>query len=85
MSKSGYFTFILTEAADVSISIYTISGKKIKVIPANADTGYNQIAWDCRDADGDRLANNTYFYKVKATSTLAGNSSETTGKLIILH
>jgi len=85
MSNSGYFTFVLTEPADVSISIYTISGKKIKVIKANANTGYNQIAWDCRDADGDRLANNTYFYKVKATSTLAGNSSETTGKLIILH
>ena len=85
MSKSGYFTFILTEAADVSISIYTISGKKIKVIPANADTGYNQIAWDCHDADGDRLANNTYFYKVKAKSSLSGKSAEATGKVIILN
>jgi len=85
MSKSGYFTFILTEAADVSISIYTISGKKIKVIPANAETGYNQIPWDCHDADGDRLANNTYFYKVKAKSSLSGKSAEATGKVIILN
>jgi len=85
MSKSGHFTFILTEAANVSISIYTISGKKIKVIDANADTGYNQIAWDCHDADGDRLANNTYFYKVKAKSSLSGKSAEATGKVIILH
>ncbi len=85
MSNSGYFTFILTEAAQVNIAIYTISGKKIKTIRSSAAIGYNQIAWDCRDADGDRLANNTYFYKVKAKNPISGNSAEAVGKLIIFH
>jgi Peptidase family C25/Propeptide_C25 len=85
MSTSGYFTFVLTESAQVSISIYTISGKKLQKLHYFADTGYNQVAWDCHDADGDRLANNTYFYKVKAKGNISGKSAEAVGKLIILN
>jgi hypothetical protein len=85
MSKEGLFTFVLTEAATFDISIYTMTGRKINTVSGTAGVGYNQVPWDCRDKDGDRLANNTYFYKLKARSTLSGNSSEATGKLIILH
>ncbi|MCF7912486.1 MAG: T9SS type A sorting domain-containing protein [Candidatus Cloacimonetes bacterium] len=85
MSTSGYFTFVLTESAQVSISIYTISGKKLQTLHYSADTGYNQVAWDCHDADGDRLANNNYFYKVKARGNISDKSAEALGKLIILN
>jgi Peptidase family C25/Propeptide_C25 len=85
MSKSGYFTFVLTESAQISISIYTISGKKLQKLHYSADTGYNQVAWDCRDAEGDRLANNNYFYKVKAKGNISATTVEAIGKLVILN
>ncbi len=64
------FTYHLTQPAQqVTIKIYTVAGRLIASLtsgPANA--GFNRLAWDGRDADGDRLANGVYFYKVIAQS-----------------
>ncbi|MEO8664378.1 MAG: C25 family cysteine peptidase [Ignavibacteria bacterium] len=46
------------------IKIYTVTGRLIREIQYNANTGYNQVSWDGRDNDGDLLANGTYFYKL---------------------
>ncbi|MGC9336589.1 MAG: type IX secretion system sortase PorU [Candidatus Cloacimonadia bacterium] len=62
------FTFTLTEDAPVTIEIFTISGRSIKKITSNGEKGFNQVYWDARDADGDRLANGVYFYKVYLNS-----------------
>jgi hypothetical protein len=79
-----YFTFFITENADVTISLYTMSGKKIQSIKAPAlNKGYQQIQWNGHDADGDKLANNTYFYKIKAKATDGSSSDEVTGKFVI--
>ena len=84
MEKDGYFTFIITEAADITVSVYTLSGRKIKTIAApNCTAGYNQIYWNGKDDDGDEIANNTYFYKIKAKQTNNGKISEKIGKVII--
>ncbi|MDD3052038.1 MAG: type IX secretion system sortase PorU, partial [Candidatus Cloacimonetes bacterium] len=81
----GNFTFRLNNEATVSISIYTITGKKIKTIRnRNCTAGYNIIEWDGRDEDGDKIANNNYFYKIKA-NTADNKSIEKTGKFIILE
>jgi len=45
--------------------------------------GYNQIRWNLRDKDGDKIANNTYIYKIKAKRTDNGEITEKIGKLII--
>ena len=82
MSNEGKFTFVLTEPADVTINIYTISGKKIRTLSKNCGSNYNEINWDCRDGSGDKIANNTYFYKLKAKS-LSGKVSGKIGKVII--
>ncbi|MCF7919292.1 MAG: hypothetical protein K9N06_05210 [Candidatus Cloacimonetes bacterium] len=84
MSDEGYFTFVLTAEAEVTINIYTISGRKIKSLKNFCNTGYNQIFWDCRDADGDRIANNNYLYRIKAKNTETGRTARETGKLVIL-
>lgn len=76
------FTFILTQDANITIKIFTITGKKINTIKAIGEKGYNQIYWNGKDADGDKLANNTYFWKVIAKN--ANGSKEKTSKLIIL-
>jgi len=83
--KGGYFTFNLTQPADVVIHIYTITGKKIRTIKEPFCTeGYNQVNWDARDNDGDKIANNTYFYKIIAKDT-NGKSKEKTDKVVVLE
>ena len=50
----------------VEIKIYTVGGRLIRTISdASAKRGYNEQYWNARDEDGIRLANGTYFYKVK--------------------
>ena len=85
MSNGGYFTFVITEDSDITISIYTLTGRKIKTIKQlNSPAGYNQISWNGKDADGDEIANNTYFYKIKAKQLSNNRITEKIGKLIIL-
>ncbi len=85
MKKDGYFTFVLSEAADVKLTLYTIRGRKIKTITSSAAKGYNQIFWDGKDADGDFLANNTYFIKITAKSLTEKAKAEKTEKLVIYN
>ncbi len=69
MQHSTSFTYYLVSGnvADVSIKIYTIAGRLIKVINYVPGTvGYNQIHWDGKDEDNDALANGVYFYKIIA-------------------
>ncbi|NVM02672.1 MAG: T9SS type A sorting domain-containing protein, partial [Candidatus Helarchaeota archaeon] len=68
IDRDTYFTYILTkEAEEVSIKLFTISGRLIKVLNnAPSKAGYNQIYWDGKDEDGDNLANGVYFYKIIA-------------------
>ena len=80
--KGGYFTFVSTKNASIEIEIFTITGKKIKSIEKNCSAGYNQISWDGRDEDGDRLANNTYFVKIKGKSSNK-NTSQKIEKFVI--
>ena len=85
MSDGGYFTFVITEDSDITITVYTLTGRKIKTIKQlNSLTGYNQISWDGKDDDGDEIANNTYFYKIKAKQLSNNKITEKIGKLIIL-
>ncbi len=85
VSKDGYFTFVITEDAEITVSIYTITGRKIRTLPkTQCSSGYNQLYWDGKDGDGDRIANNTYFYKIKAKQSGNGKVTEEIGKLIIL-
>lgn len=64
-SGGTWFTFQLPEAADVSIKIFTVSGRNIRNIEARGlRPGYQQIYWDGLDRSGDRLANGVYLYKI---------------------
>ena len=83
MCDETNFTFIITEAADVTATIYTISGRKIQTIKAgNLPSGFQQIYWNGKDKAGDNIANGTYFYKIIANQS--GKVTEKIGKIIIL-
>ncbi|MDP8268639.1 MAG: C25 family cysteine peptidase [Candidatus Tenebribacter davisii] len=85
MKNGGHFTFVVTEDSDITITIYTLTGRKIKTIKQlNCSAGYNQVQWNGKDAEGDTIANNTYFYKIKAKQLNTDKITEKIGKLIIL-
>jgi hypothetical protein len=81
------FSFQLqgSDPADVRISLFTISGRRIwsqdwKALPP----GYHQLPWDARDGDGDELANGVYVYRLSA-ATAAGRHAEQLGRLVKLR
>lgn len=80
------FTYELTGTAnDVSIKIYTVSGRLIKTLrnlPGNL--GFNYSTWEGLDEDGDRLANGVYLYKVIARGT-EGQRKEQIGRLFVMR
>jgi len=66
-SRETQFTFELTNDADITVDIYTLSGRLIKSIHTEKYTlGYHRIAWDGRDEYGSLLANGVYLYKMTA-------------------
>ncbi len=68
-SGSTYFTFQLVApsgSADLTINVYTVTGRKIKEINTIGHNGFNRVFWDGLDRDGDILANGVYLYKITA-------------------
>jgi len=60
------FTFQTNaEGADVTVKIYTISGRLIETLEGYSTiSGYNEIEWNGYDRDGNALANGVYLYKI---------------------
>lgn len=63
-----HFAYYLTESADeVSLNIYTITGRRIVAIDTlDASVSYNEYHYDGYDADSEPLANGVYLYKFTA-------------------
>ncbi len=67
MEEETHFTFQFQSpngSGDVTIKIYTVTGRIIQEIQDFAQPGFNKIYWDGRDRDGNILANGVYLYKV---------------------
>lgn len=71
---------------NLEISIYTVSGRRIKKITPDDITsqvlnsvGYHEVQWDATDDDGRDIANGIYFYRIKGK--LNGKVIERKGKL----
>jgi len=65
------FSFLLVsnDPADVLLRVYTVSGR---LIYERKERGllpmYHQMRWDGRDAEGQKIANGVYFYRLLARS-----------------
>jgi hypothetical protein len=71
---------------NVEIKIYTVAGRLIQVLSSNSyPEKFVQIPWDCRDRDGSKIANGTYFYKVVAKTVDGKFASEALGKMSIVR
>jgi hypothetical protein len=70
MDEVTTFLVEMTEVAEVVVTIFTSSGKRIRELRPGLVTPVEArqrgITWDGRDEDGDRPANGVYFYKVTA-------------------
>ncbi len=74
------FTFTLSQDAQVSIKIYTVSGKLVRALSLSPVVGFNIHEYDGRDHQGDQLSNGTYLYKIIASS--GDQQVETVEKMI---
>lgn len=69
----GYFTFVLSVPAEVSIGIYSVSGRRVDELRVDGRLGYNQVAWEAPPG----VANGSFAYRIsirtsKATATAQG-------------
>jgi flagellar hook assembly protein FlgD len=75
---------------DVSIQIFTISGKLIKTINSQTNASgttsslSRDISWDGTDDFGSKIGKGVYIYKLNVKSQLTGLKSEKIEKLVIL-
>ncbi len=79
------FTFQTNvEGADVTIKIYTATGRLIQQLEGVSKVGYNdEISWDGTDRDGDEVANGVYLYKIILKD--GKNKKEKIEKLVVLR
>ncbi len=92
MNNKTSFTFEHNQPGnplDVSIRIYTLSGKPVQQLKESIITSsnYASISWNGRDRDNDRLGNGTYIYVLRVTTdTPKGRqSTEKIEKLVIIR
>lgn len=77
------------EFLDVSVQIFTVSGKLVKTIRTNVQSeayrvGPNEITWNGLDDFGDMIGRGVYIYKVKVQAE-SGYSAQEFEKLVILR
>ncbi|MBD3236191.1 MAG: hypothetical protein GF330_05785, partial [Candidatus Eisenbacteria bacterium] len=78
----------LEETADLEVTIFTASGRRLRRLNASGMTptraAESGIWWDGRDAEGDRLANGVYFYRLVARGC-GGSDPERLERVAILR
>lgn len=66
-SEMAAFHWLQSGSGPVDIQVYTVTGRPvISFRNLQGEAGYNQSAWDLRDADGDPLSSGAYVYTVTA-------------------
>jgi hypothetical protein len=86
--KDGtHILFQLPTEADVRIDVFTVGGRLIRTIDGvHGSAGPNQVHWDGRDQQGDKLANGVYLYLIHATSeAYRGDKAEAIGRAVIMR
>jgi hypothetical protein len=72
------FAYLLTDVAGrVTLSVYTMTGRKIWSWTGSDLIGYQETPWNGLTSDGYRIANGTYYVKL-----VAKNNAKTAKKII---
>ncbi len=71
--------FELAQAADITISIYDISGKFVRnLLVGLFEAGRGAVVWDGTNDAGDRVASGVYLYKMSAAPLEPNGSNSVT-------
>ncbi len=89
-----WFNHNSSEPLDVSVQIFTVSGKLVRTLNAQTNTTEccgkgasalsRDIIWDGRDDFGDKIGKGVYVYKLKVRSNTLNKTVEVIEKLVIL-
>lgn len=86
-----WFNHNSSDVLDVSIQIFTVSGKLVRTLNGQTVGGgavtsslSRDIIWDGRDDFGDRIGKGVYIYKLTVYSNLLNKKAEKIEKLVIL-
>ncbi|MEL0454876.1 type IX secretion system sortase PorU [Flavobacteriaceae bacterium SZ-1-7] len=86
-----WFNHNSSEPLDVSIQIFTVSGKLVRTLNGQTTGGFTSpsslsrdIVWDGRDDFGDKIGKGVYVYKMRVRSNLLNKTVEKIEKLVIL-
>ncbi|WP_375238748.1 type IX secretion system sortase PorU [Aurantibacter sp.] len=89
-----WFSHNSTEALDILVQIFTISGKLVRTLQgqsnasgccgSNSSSTSRDVIWDGRDDFGEKIGKGTYIYKLKVRSNTLNKTVEKIEKLVIL-
>jgi hypothetical protein len=86
-----WFNHNSSDVLDVSIQIFTVSGKLVRTLNGQTAAGgkttsslSKDIIWDGRDDFGDKIGKGVYIYKLKVRSNQLNKQVEKIQKLVIL-
>jgi len=86
-----WFNHNSSDVLDVSIQIFTVSGKLVRTLNGQTSGGgkttsslSKDITWDGRDDFGDKIGKGVYVYKLKVRSNQLNKQVEKIQKLVIL-
>ena len=86
--NTRFYYELTSEASDVSLDLFTLSGRKIltlRDLPGSAGENLTDL-WDGTDDWGDKLANGVYIYKLNVRTAIqsADKHLKKFGKVVIL-
>jgi len=86
-----WFNHNSIEPLDVSVQIFTVSGKLVRTLNGQTSGGSKNVSslskdiiWDGRDDFGDKIGKGVYVYKLKVKSNRLNKQVEKIQKLVIL-
>ncbi|WP_203258098.1 type IX secretion system sortase PorU [Hyunsoonleella ulvae] len=86
-----WFNHNSSQPLDVSIQIFTVSGKLVRTLNGQTSGGIKatsslskDIVWDGRDDFGEKIGKGVYIYKLTVKSNLLNKTVEKIEKLVIL-
>ncbi|MDP6802784.1 MAG: type IX secretion system sortase PorU [Gemmatimonadota bacterium] len=72
------FVFRVTQAAEVTLKVFTVTGRKVRERgPVSVSAGEGRIIWNGHDSNGTPMANGTYIYLLEAEFDVPGGSRTT--------
>jgi hypothetical protein len=76
-SRSARFIIHVLERSEYAVSFYDIAGCRLRMLKGVASPGDNDVSWDLRDTNGDRVSAGIYLYRI------TNPNIHKTGKIIV--